>query len=336
MISTEIKGNWGVVGNRNIVEFLQKNIANENLAHAYLFIGPERIGKKMVAESFIKALFCTDKNSRPCGKCNNCQQVGRGVHPDIFYVSKNDDKKNISIEQIRELQGKLSLGSFANSYKIALIDGADNLSIEAANSLLKTLEEPTRKTILILIAQRVKALPETIFSRCQVFKFLSVAEKEIFNYLVSRGASRGEAENLACLALGRPGLAVDLFDDKELAMEYDKKVEEFFLLSGEEISKRFEIVQNLANTKIDRSVLIKNLDLSFEMWSIVIRDMLYIKNDLENMIGNLKFRDKLKQSSQKYSGKQLIELLSEIFEMRKYLTENVSSKLILENFVLNL
>lgn len=336
MTSTEIKWNWEVVGNKNIVNFLQKNIENQNLAHAYLFAGPDKIGRKIVAENFIKSLLCLDNSSKPCSKCNNCKQIERGIHPDIFYLTKFDDKKNISIEQVRKLQGKLSLGSFANSYKVAIIDGADLLSIEAANSLLKILEEPTKKTILILIAQRIDFLPETILSRCQVFKFLPVAEKEIFDYLISKGADRQQAENFTHLSFGCPGLAIDLFNDKELFEEYNEKVEEFFLLSNGEISKKFEIINDLANTKIDRSVLIKNLDLSLSIWGIAIRDMLYIKNELVGFIGNLKFQNKLQQLSQKYSKKELVNLLRDLYKLRNLLEKNVNPRLVLENFALNL
>jgi len=336
MASTQIKWNWEVIGNKNIVNFLQKNIENQNLTHAYLFVGPDKIGRKMVAENFVKSLLCLDNSVKPCGKCNNCKQIERGIHPDIFYLTKLDGKKNISIEQVRELQGKLSLGSFGNSYKIALVDGADLLSIEAANSLLKTLEEPTEKTILILIAQKIDFLPETILSRCQVFNFLPVDEKEIFDCLISQGATRQQAENFTHLSFGRPGLAIDLFNNKELFEEYNEKVEEFFLLSNGEISKKFEIINDLANTKIDRSVLVKNLDLSLNIWGIAIRDMLYIKNGLAGFIGNLKFQDKLQQLSQKYSKKELVNLLEDLYKLRNLLEKNVNSRLVLENFVLNL
>lgn len=336
MTSTEIQWNWEVVGNKNIVEFLQNNIVKDSPAHAYLFVGPEKIGKKMAVENFTKSLLCADKNNRPCGKCNNCRQIEKGVHPDFFYLNRAKDKKNISIEQARELQGKLSLGSFSNSYKIAVIDGADSLSIEAANSLLKTLEEPTRKTILILIAQRTDALPETIFSRCQVLKFLPVAEKDIFNHLIKRGVERYQAKILARLSFGRPGMAIELFDNKELLAECREKTEEFFSLSNGGIGSRFEIIDGLANTKIEKGVLMKNLDFSLNMWTIIIRDMLYIKDGLEGLIGNLDFSDKLKQLSHKYSKEQLVKLFGDLYEMRRYLTENVNPKLVLENFVLNL
>ncbi|MDD5043404.1 MAG: DNA polymerase III subunit delta' [Patescibacteria group bacterium] len=336
MIQKGIQWNWRVIGNRNIADFLQNNIAKNNLAHAYLFAGPEKVGRKILAYEFISSLFCEDKNVKPCGKCRQCQQIAKGIHPDVYHLSKLEEKKDIIIEQVRELQNKLSLGAFSNGYKVAVIDGADLLNESSANSFLKTLEEPTAKTIIILIAEKVDFLPATILSRCQILKFLPVKEKEIFDYLLSLGAQRAEAENLAHLSFGRPGLALDLFRQRDLLEEHNKRVNDFFLLSQGEIYERFEIINNLANSKIERNVLVKNLDSSLGIWASLLRDMAYIKNDSLDFIANLNVKEKLQKLAQRYSLEKIVELMEELNKTRDYLERNVNIRLALENFVLNL
>jgi len=175
-----------IIGHKNIVSFLEKSLKNKQIAHAYLFYGPKHLGKKTIAENFAEML------------------LGQPIvnHPAIYFVKRERKEKenkmaqNISIEQIRELERKLSLSSFLNSYKIGIIEEAETMSIEAANSLLKTLEEPTPKTVIILLASNISVLPATIVSRCQVLKFLPVAKEKIYNHLLSLGASRDEALNL--------------------------------------------------------------------------------------------------------------------------------------------
>ena len=142
---------WPILGHQSIVNYLQTSIINQKINHAYIFYGPEHIGKSLVADYFVNSLQCEEFNNKnkkiPCQKCNACQQIEKGIHPDIYKVNKESDKKNISIEQVRNLQHKLSMRSFLTSYKVAIIDQAESISLEAANSLLKTIEEPTSKTI---------------------------------------------------------------------------------------------------------------------------------------------------------------------------------------------
>src|SRR3989344_1191746 len=166
---------WPIVGHSHIVSYLQNSLNNLKLAHAYLFVGLDHVGKAAVAGYFINSLVCQNLEVEalavPCGECQSCRQALSGNHPDVYWLArelneKTDKlKKNISIEQVRQLQNKLSLRSFLNSYKIAVVSEAQTLSAEAANSLLKTLEEPSARTVLILLAENLARLPQTIVSR---------------------------------------------------------------------------------------------------------------------------------------------------------------------------
>lgn len=184
-----------IIGHKNITSFLEKSVKNGEISHAYLFYGPSHLGKKAVASHFAEVIL-----GRPIAN-----------HPDVYLVGRERDEKesklakNISIEQIRELERKLSLSSFLNSYKIGIIEEAETMSEEAANSLLKTLEEPTPKTVIILLSTSTSALPATIVSRCQTLKFLPVAKEKIYDHLLNLGAGRDEARDLSGISFGKPG-----------------------------------------------------------------------------------------------------------------------------------
>lgn len=146
-------------GHQHILNYLKRSIEKDRISHAYLFEGSGFLEKKEVALWFAKSLGCQN--------------------PDITEISVPEGKKEISIEQIRELRRYLSLSPYGNSYKIAIIDGAERMTQEAANALLKTLEEPKGSTVLILIANILSVLPETILSRCEKIKFRAISLDKI-------------------------------------------------------------------------------------------------------------------------------------------------------------
>lgn len=140
-----------IIGQEHILNYLKKSIKNNRVSHAYLFEGSGYLDKKTMALWFVKCLGCQD--------------------PDITEITVLENKEEIGIEQIRELRRYLSLSSHSSPYKIAIIDEAERMTSEAANALLKTLEEPRGNTVLILITSIPSALPDTIVSRCEEIKF---------------------------------------------------------------------------------------------------------------------------------------------------------------------
>jgi DNA polymerase-3 subunit delta' len=233
---------WPIVGHSKIQQFLQKSLVNNKLAHAYLFSGPEHLGKSLLADQFIASILCHDYHQQnnkkaevlPCQACVFCQQFSRGIHPDVYKLNKEEDKKNISVEQVREMHKFLSLSSFLNSYKIAVIGNAEDLSESAQNALLKVLEEPNPKTILILITSNHNLLLPTITSRCQLVKFRALSAEEIFQHLVSLGSSREQARIFTALANGQIGRAIDYLNKPELFTAYLEKMNQLFGLFNQD------------------------------------------------------------------------------------------------------
>lgn len=150
------------------------------LAHAYLFAGIEGIGKKLFAFEFAKALFCLHPSfdGRPCGNCRNCQRVDHGNHPDLFFVARLEDKKDIIIDQTRDLQSQVQMSPIDGKYKIVIIDDSEKMNGAAANSLLKILEEPPKATVFFLLTSRLHMLLPTIVSRCQKVFFHPPPEED--------------------------------------------------------------------------------------------------------------------------------------------------------------
>ena len=338
-MTKESESNWPIIGHHQIISYLKNSLGLGRLNHAYIFCGPRQVGKTSIAEIFVQGLMCQNfsekKEPLPCGECVYCRQMKAKTHPDIFWLNRLTDektgklKKNISIDQVRELQGKLSLRSFLDSFKVAIINEAEILSLEAANSLLKTLEEPSAKTIIILIAKSVWFLPRTLVSRSQVINFLPVSSEAIINYLISQKIDRKKARTLAALAFGRPGVALNYLNDKESLIDSQNQVKELINLLKNEINSRFKTVDNLA--ALNDSDGLKAI---LNDWTKIIRDLIFIKKSLPNLISNLTLINDLNQAAAHYQIADLIKILRQLNLTKRYLEANINPKLALENLVL--
>jgi len=173
---SEIKAQEKAIG------ILKKSVSEARLAHAYLFLGPNGVGKHSAAIEFAKLLNCVSGEADNCGKCISCLKIEKAIHPDIFIISAEESQRIISIDRIRELSARLSLRPFEARCRVAIID-AQSLNEEASNALLKILEEPGADMLFILIAANTNALPDTIVSRCQVVRFKPLSRDDVINIL---------------------------------------------------------------------------------------------------------------------------------------------------------
>ena len=209
---------WHAVrGHDRIVAALRRAVSQGRLPHAMLFVGPEGIGKRLFARTFAQALLCETRPEAaldPCGICPSCAQVMAGTHPDVLAVRKPDDKHELPIGTIRELCLDLGLKPMRGSRRIAIVDDADDLSEEAANAFLKTLEEPPSGSVLILIGTAAELQLETILSRCRVVRFEPLPPDELAAVLLEQhvAGDPAEAERLARLGEGSVGRARGLAD----------------------------------------------------------------------------------------------------------------------------
>ena len=159
-------------------ELLKTAIKNGRVAHAYILAGPKGCGRSLLARDFAKALNCQNAENAPCGSCASCRKIDNNIHPDVLWVRKEEDDSEIKIEKIRWLGSRIILKPYEGKYKIFIIEDAELMSPEAANSFLKTLEEPPPDSVLVLIAGETKSLPATIISRCQTVRLNPVWHDE--------------------------------------------------------------------------------------------------------------------------------------------------------------
>lgn len=211
-------------GHRQQIELFRRCLASGRLSHAYMFSGPEGIGKRQFALTLTQALLCqTPRSERiePCGRCADCRQVQSGAHPDLFVLERAADRDAILIEQLvgsREERGRaglcyhIHLTPVQAERKVAIIDDAHKMNVEAANAFLKTLEEPPADAVLFLISSQPESLLPTIRSRCQHVRFAPLAAEDVAELCLQAGlvASPEEAAEIAELSEGSMQMARQL------------------------------------------------------------------------------------------------------------------------------
>lgn len=203
---------WKDILNQEIAkQVFQSHLEQGQVAGAYLLAGPEGVGKLRLAMEMAKALVCTGAEARPCDACASCRQAMRQAHLDIHVVRPEGAAGQIKIEAIRHLLGRLALRPFSAATQVAVLDGAERLTEEAANSLLKTLEEPSRTTRFLLTTVRVSQCIPTIVSRCQLVRCHPLPAEAIAHVLGASGSIDAQtAQMIARLCGGSASRAIEL------------------------------------------------------------------------------------------------------------------------------
>lgn len=185
------------------VATLQRALISGKVPHAYLFVGPGGVGKRLAARGLALALNCTFAVSgEVCLACTDCRKIEAGTHPDVFEIGRPEGKTRIPIENIREMERRLSIPAHEGRAKVAIIDDADSMSEPAANALLKTLEEPRAGSYLVLLTSRASSLLPTVRSRCQLVRFRPLPACVVADLLVEQGVSADEADVVSAVAGG--------------------------------------------------------------------------------------------------------------------------------------
>lgn len=244
------------IGNNNAVKLLKKTIESGKVSHAYLFSGPESVGKFTLAKEFAKNII-SEKNTDFTLLPN---KVKEDILPDLIILEPEIEEKrgitkemDIKIEKVREIQKNLSLFPYQGKYKVLVVNNAHKMTEESQNALLKTLEEPNQTSIIILITHEEGRMLPTVKSRCQKIKFNLVPNSEIKELISSSPSGRGvkgegvdNKEQLISLSLGRPGLAIRMIEDKaELELRRDA-LEKLKSLSKAGINQRLKIAEELS------------------------------------------------------------------------------------------
>jgi DNA polymerase III subunit delta' len=311
----------GIRGHQRSISVLNRILGSERIAHAYLFSGPQGVGKELTALSFIKALFC--QNGSACGECPSCRKLESGNHPDFHRVEP--DGQFIKIDQIRALQKELGYRPYEASRKACIIDSAEKFNLSSGNALLKTLEEPPGKAIIILLTSARESVLATIRSRCQELLFSVVPENEIAALLVSRGVDEETARISASLADGSVGKALALCAEGS-GQDRAEIITRACGLSLQDMASLFALSELFDK---DREKAIYALDLLLGFW----RDMLHIRSGFNDPV-NRDMRDLLAGEAGKRSSRSIMEGIETILQTRQAIQRNANVRLAMD--VLNM
>lgn len=188
---------------------LRRTFETGRMPHGLLIHAAPGLGAEWLARWAVGLVMCSSKTDQPCGPCKGCQQLAAGTHPDFIWMAREEEAKQIQVDQIRELSNALALKSYAGGYKASIIAEADLMNANAANALLKTLEEPPPSTLLVLCSARPSRLPATIVSRCQQLKVAKPRTADALDWLALREARKDWPEVLEHAA-GGPLRALEL------------------------------------------------------------------------------------------------------------------------------
>jgi DNA polymerase-3 subunit delta' len=335
---------WSIVGHAPALEVLDRALTHSRPAHAYLFCGPEGVGKRTVALEFAAALNCTSTGDKPCGECRACADTLAGRHPDVEVVGPGGlcdepehkdhaDSRDLRICQIRRLERILSLTPYAGRRRVAVVDDADTLRTEAANAFLKTLEEPPADAVIILLAEREERLPETVLSRCQVIRFGRIDRESIEAALLAREVQPAEAGHIASVANGRLGWALHAATEPAVLEERDRVLDVARRLAHAGRPERFSWARDAEGRGPEaRERYLRDLDLWESWW----RDVLTASSGGRQGFINRDREAELLEEGKLYTPAEIVVFLRSLLQTREHLQLNVDAQLALENLMLDL
>ena len=320
-----------VLGHEQNKEFLQNFLQREARPHALLFCGAEGLGKKKLALEFAKTFLCL--NGKGDDGCEACRLLnfadGNVSHPDFILVERLPEKRDLSIEQMRELAKQAAFAPVLSKNKICIVEDADRLTEAAANSFLKLLEEPPAGWLIILLASSEDKLLTTILSRVVKLRFNPLAVADVKKLLLERGVAAEASEVLARISEGSVGTALNL--NEQNALEYRQTALSFL----EALPLEFPM-----NYVTDRTWVVKyeraEAMLFVKLLQLLLRDMLFIKTGVTVNLYNCDVQENLTVLSGGWQPQGLKKALAATNDAYKALASSVGVKLVMENLAMKI
>ena len=313
---TEIKGQV------NALNFLEASLKTGRVGHSYIFSGPCGVGKKSAALWFAAGVLCESPDEpAACGVCEACRKIAKGHYPYLKTICP--EKSTIKINQIRGLSDFLKYKVEESVYRFIIIDEAQTMTPEAANSLLKILEEPPMRTTFILLVDNLSKVFPTIISRCQIVNFTALSRETISDILMDKGFKKENIVAVLPVAQGSVGRALELIEDEELQESRDKLIA--FLVSLPVTAGRaLEFAQECSNFDIS---LCLSIILS------CFRDFLLLGLDNKQIVINSELLGSYKP---RFEREGIYRCIESIMEAQQAAGQNANKQLVLENLFLNL
>jgi DNA polymerase-3 subunit delta' len=323
---------WQVIGQDRILSLLDYSLKTNTIAHAYLLVGPRHVGKGTLAINLAQALNC-DGPELPCGQCRSCQRILEGKHADVTPIGL-DSRTEIGIDDIRGLQRLANLPPYEGKCKVFIIDDAEYLSTEAANSLLKILEEPPPRVVWLLLAAEEEHLLPTIISRCQRLELKPVPAERIQEVLVdSYNVDADKARLLTQLCHGRLGWALSALTDDGILEQRSQRIARLVSLLPASLGQRFAYAQELASQfSQNRRAGAEIIETWLDWW----RDLMLVKGDCQEAVINVDYEKALEEQARGLSLSEIEGFLANLGLLQEEISKNVNPRLAWEWLMLNL
>lgn len=302
-----------VVGQSHVKRFLANIVKSGRIPHAYLFCGAKGTGRTEAALSFSKALNCENvQDGEACGQCISCRKIDSGNHPDVTIIEP--DGASTKIDQMRMMIREAAFRSYESPWRVFIITCAETMNQEAANSILKLLEEPPDNCVIILLSTSIRRILPTIISRCQVVEFRRVSDSVIEDYVVEKtGISKDEARPFAWLANGAPDKAVELVANNKIKALRDEIIDSISQIQDYNKLKVLQLATKLSKDK-------DNVDFVIDVLVTWFRDIAVFPETLSrDFLVNVDKFDLLKKSARAFSNSRVLWIINELHELKKNL-----------------
>jgi DNA polymerase III subunit delta' len=328
---------WDIIGHAWAANMLQQHIAGGKMRHAYLFSGPTGVGRRTLALRFAQAVNCTQPPAPgyACGTCRTCQQIKRMQFTDLSVIQSEDEGSVLKVDQIRALQHDLSLAPYEGGFRVALLLRFEEANPSAQNAMLKTLEEPNPKVLLLLTADDPENLLPTITSRCEVLRLRSMPVDALVTILEKKeGLAKEKANLIAHISGGRVGYAKQLAEDDAVLERRGQWMENLLMLLAGNRSVRFLFSEKLNKGKKDRTEVKQTLWEGLGFWLSFWRDVMLVRTGSGVSIANIDLSEEVEKVSGYVTNQTSAEIVSRL-EHSFARMQSANLQLMLDNLLLD-
>jgi DNA polymerase-3 subunit delta' len=316
---------WNVFGHDWAVEMLHGHVIQGSLRHAYLITGPGGVGRRTLALRLAQAVNCPTPSAPgvPCRLCRVCKQIEAGQNIDLMVIQAESEGGTLKVDRVREVQKFLSLKPYQSPFKIILFLRFQEANANAANALLKTLEEAPSYGLLLLTAENAEQLLPTIVSRCEIMRLRPLPLEATHAFLETQGVAPEKARLLAHLANGRPGYALRLAEDEKTLAFRAEKLDDLRQMLASSLCERFGYAEKLAK---DKETLRRTLFLWLSWW----RDVLLRSAGAASALTNMDRTEEISLVAAQLTLATVRKITSTLENSIEKLDKNVNARLLLE------
>ena len=331
MTNQLITDNWNLIGHEWAVDMLKKHIVRGTTRHAYLFAGPPSLGRRTLALRFAQALNCPTpvEAGVPCGTCRDCKQIESMQHADLTVIQADSEGGTLKVDQIREARRTLTLKPYQSKYRVTIFLRFQESNDNAANALLKTLEEAPSYAVLILTADNPEQLLPTIVSRCEVLRLRPLSVKEVQRELENRGLENSRAKLIAHISGGRMGYAIRLIENDSLLVKREERLNDLLTLLPASRVEKFAYADKLSK---DKDSMRQTIVFWLSYWRDVMLRTAQAETPLVNVDRNVEIED-IAGRMDLPSARHVVSGLESTLEK---MDRNVNSRMLAEVLLLDL